>query len=196
MYSQGVCECMDSSGGVQKSMIECFSKSIEKNKAQFNKEVGGRGDTSENSVTELFNELLFDVQIDLIGICKSFYQYMDSLDRLRDKDLNTDSLQNEMLRLNLLDQSKKNKDYYMVKANLFIQLGDYNNALKISDSLISKDSADVVGLLLKALVLDKKGDYGHSEQVYNKLVAITGKRGFLLFAALAKRRKEAAKLSK
>jgi tetratricopeptide (TPR) repeat protein len=195
IYSQGVCECTDSSGGVQKSMIDCFRKSVERNTIFFNKAIIERGDTSENGISKLFDELLYKVQIDLIGICRSFYQYMDSLDRMRDKKLNKDSLQNVMMRLNNLDESKRDKVYYMTKANLFIQLGDYNSALKISDSLISKNPADEVGLLLRALVFDKKEDYEHSSEVYDKLVYTTKKKGYMLFAALAKRRKEELKLS-
>ena len=195
IYTQGVCECMDSTGGVQKSMIDCFSKSIERNKMLFEQSVRERGDTSDSGISRLFDKLLFDVQIDLVGTCNSFFKYTDSLNRLRYKNVNKDSLQSALLSLNRLDTSKKDRNYYTAKADVFIRLGEYESALRIADSLLTNDSRDEVGLLLKVLVLDRKEDFEHSASLYHKLVEITMKDAYRLLAALAERRIREAKIS-
>src|SRR5947209_7855913 len=87
IYTEGVCACMDSSGGVQKSMIDCFAKSIDKNSTLFNQTLMEQGDTSEKAVSQLFDKLLFSVQIDLIGTCESFFKYTYTLNRFRDKNI-------------------------------------------------------------------------------------------------------------
>ena len=193
IYSEGVCDCMDSAGGVQKSMIDCFRKSVERNKSWFEQSVREHGDTSESGVSELIDKLLFDVQIDLIGSCKSFFIYSDSLDRLRYKNLNRDSLKRVLVSLDNIDATKRDRNYYMVKADLYVKLEQYGRASEITDSLLSRDSSDEVGLVLKAIVLDRKGDYMHSVQLYNKLVQTTKKDGYRLFAALAERRSSEAR---
>jgi tetratricopeptide (TPR) repeat protein len=193
IYTQGVCECMDSSGGVDKAMIDCFAKSIDKNAALFNQTLRERGDTSQRAISVLYEKLLFKVQIDLIGFCTSFFQYTDSLHRMREKNLNRDSLEREVKELNNLDANKIGKAYYLIKGNLFVQLGELNNALIIADSLLSKDSTGEVGLYLKALVFDKKRDYEHSSQLYGKLAETTKKDIYLLYGALATRRRQEEK---
>jgi tetratricopeptide (TPR) repeat protein len=187
-YSQGVCDCLNNQGNVDRNFIDCFEKAIQNNMSLFTQDLLSRGDTSEKGIQVLHDAILTKVSADLILTCQSFFEYMDSIGQQRYKNLNQDSLKRILNKLNSLDKKVIDKKYYEAKGNLYIRMNNYAEAQKISDTLLSKDSQNATGLLIKAMCYEKNEYYIEAAEIYDQLRNLTKNDAFLILTATARRK--------
>jgi tetratricopeptide (TPR) repeat protein len=192
-YSEGVCDCLDSLGkfgGVDENFPACYRQAIEKNASAVTQLLKEKyGDDTEKNITLLNDEIMIIMSLDLIESCSTYFAYTDSLQHQQYKNLNKDSLEVLIKRLNNYNATQRNTKYYQSLSTLYFQLGDYIKAMENVECTLSLDSQNASAMFIRASILEKKGNYSDAITLYDKVAALTKNKAFLIYSALAKRKK-------
>ena len=84
---------------------------------------------------------------------------------------------------------RQNKDYYNQKALLFFQSKIYDSSLANANKVLNIDSTNAQAMYFKGWVDEIKGNYNEAIFLYDKVAALTQQDDFLIFSALARRKK-------
>jgi tetratricopeptide (TPR) repeat protein len=183
-------DSLEKSGNVHQSFPACYSLTLEKNASSVMQELTDKyGDNSEKSMTLLNDEIMLGMSLDLIESCTIYFAYIDSLQQQQYKDLNKDSLGVLLMHLNNYDTSQRDAKYYQSLSTIYFQLGNYNKASEHVEHILSIDSQNASALFIRASILEKKGNYSDAIALYDKVATITNKKAFLIYSAVAKRKK-------
>jgi tetratricopeptide (TPR) repeat protein len=192
-WSKGVCECIESSnktGDVEANFRTCFLLSLDSHQPEFMQEVQKRyGDLAEENMTKLMDSLYIDVGIKLIGSCKPYFTFMDSLMHQSYKNLNKDSLKNLLHGAESVNMEKKDKKHYEYIGTLYFQLGDYDKAMENSEKILSQDSTSMTALFIKASFMDSIKNYQEAIILYDKVAKLSHQNSFYIYSAIARRKK-------
>jgi tetratricopeptide (TPR) repeat protein len=191
--SKGVCECIESSNrtaDVEANFRTCFLLSLDRHKPELMQEVQKRyGDLNEKNIMKLMDSLYIEVGIKLIGSCKSYFTFMDSLMHQSYKNLNKDSLKNLLHGAESVNIEKKDKKRYEYISTLYFQLGDYNKAMENSEKILSQDSTSITALFIKASFMDSIKNYQEAIIFYDKVAKLSHQNSFYIYSAIARRKK-------
>jgi tetratricopeptide (TPR) repeat protein len=192
-YSNDVCSCMEKKQYTtynSDNFLICFQQAFEKDSAQVIKEYERiYGDTLFSESRHFGNELYQKIRISMISDCKPYAVFIDSLRYNHLKNLNQDSLKVELKNLDTIASAKQDVDYYNQRSMLFFQLHLYDSALNNSDKVLQQDSNNAQALYFKGWVNEIKGNYDEAIMLYDKVALMTKEEDFLIFSALAKRKK-------
>lgn len=192
-YSSEVCSCMDSTQYTAyntDNFLICFQTVFENNSAQVVHEYERiYGDTLFSEGRHFGNDLYKKIRISMISECKSYAIFVDSLRYNKARNLNQDSLKLELKKLDTIAYSKQDVSYYNRKSILFFQLRLYDSTLNNSNKALKQDSNNVQAMYFKGWVNEIQGNYDEAIILFDKVALITKDDDFLIFSALAKRKK-------
>ena len=103
--------------------------------------------------------------------------------------INQDSVTIQLKNLDTVGSVRRNKDYYNQKSLLFFQSKMYDSSLANANKVLNIDSANAQAMYFKGWVDEIKGNYDEAIFLYDKVAALTKQDNFLIFSALAKRKK-------
>lgn len=193
-YSTDICNCFDSLKQ-EKALNEnsfplCFQITIEKNPSAFIKEcLTLYGDTTEETGNKFGKEIAERMSISLVSSCKTYFIMTDSLRYDDYKNLNKDSLKNQVRKMETVTISKRDKDFYDGRGLLYFQLGQYDKSLQDINIVLGLDPNDVKNIFTKAWIDEIKGNYPEAITLYERAEHISNIKAFEIFIAIAKRKK-------
>ena len=192
-YVKEVCSCLESQHDIKYNddhFLGCFHDVMMKDSVQMLQEYKGiYGDTNFSEDRHFGHDLFDRAQIILIADCKIYADCFDSLRYRRFKNLNQDSIKMVLRNLDTVDLVRHDIDFFNQKSFLFFLSSMYDSAIANSDKVLQLDSTNPQAMYYKGWVDDIKGDYDEAILLYDKVAASTNDKNFLLFSALAKRKK-------
>jgi len=191
-YSKGICECLDSlnkTGDVETNFIPCLRLSVDRHLPEFILEVTKRyGDSTAENMTKFIEVLEIEVSIKLINSCTPYFMFTDSLKHQQYKNINRDSINKLLKKVESVSNTNRNKRYYECTSSLYFQLGNYDKAMENVEKILSEDSADIMALFIKASVMDSKKNYREAIILYDKAAELSHQNAFYLYSAIARRK--------
>lgn len=193
-YSKDVCNCLDSINNTEKlsqlNFENCFLKGIMDDSISLLQECFKiYGDTSYESGYKFGQDLIERTTINLVGQCKTYFIFVDSLRYEDYKNLNQDSLKLELEKLNNTEISKSNDEFYSNKALIFFEMKLYDSSLINIENALNLNSNNFQSLYLKAWINEIKGNFDVAIKLYDKVAELTQMKGYYIFSAVAKRKK-------
>lgn len=191
-YRNEVCKCIDSTiilGPNNDIIADCFELAVYKFEKEFTEEVLRLyGDTTEENAARLGTELAGRAAINLIGECDAYFYLMDSIRYTEFRNLDEDSLKNQLSKLNSPDR-KETEGILSQKALLYFQLKSYDSTLVYSDAALNMNGNNTLCLFLKAWAKELKGDYDEAITLYNQVADMTKQQNYYIFSEIAKKKK-------
>jgi tetratricopeptide (TPR) repeat protein len=192
-YSSEVCSCMESKQYTAynaDNFVICIQQVFENDSAQVIKEYERiYGDTLFSDSRHFGNDLYKKIRISMVSECKPYAIFIDSLRYNELKNLNQDSLKIKLKNLDTIASVKHDINYYNQRSLLFFQLRLYDSVASNSSKVLQQDSNNVQALYFKGWVNEIKGNYDEAMILYDKVASITKEEDFLIFSALARRKK-------
>lgn len=192
-YSKDVCSCLENKNLTKfnsKDFIECFQQVLDDDSALAMQEYKRMyGDTSLENGKDFGRYVIEKAQIRLIDECKPFFMLFDSLRYESINHLNQDSLKKQLTELKITHASNMDGKFYNEKAVLFFQLKMYDSSLHDVENVLRLDANNPQSLFMKAWINEIKGKYDEAIVLYDKVAALTNQNNFLIFSAIAKRKK-------
>jgi tetratricopeptide (TPR) repeat protein len=147
------------------------------------------GDTVFSEDRHFGRDLYERIKVSLVGECKPYAILFDSLRYNSIKKLNQDSVTIQLKNLDTVGLVRRNKDYFNQKSLLFFQAKMYDSSLANANKVLNIDSTNTQAMYFKGWVDEIKGNYDEAIFLYDKVAALTKQDNFLIFSALAKRKK-------
>ena len=192
-YSSDVCSCVENkhlTTYTVDNFITCFQEALEKDSIQVMQEYKRiYGDTVFSEDRHFGRDLYERIKVSLIGECKTYAILFDSLRYNSINKINQDSVTIQLKNLDTVGSVRRNKDYYNQKSLLFFQSKMYDSSLANANRVLTIDSANAQAMYFKGWVDEIKGNYDEAIFLYDKVAALTKQDNFLIFSALAKRKK-------
>lgn len=193
LYSNQACACIESKHFTiytVENFVTCFQEVLQNDSAQVIQEYKRiYGDTTFSEGRHFGHDLVARVQISLIGECKAYAVFVDSMRYNSIGNLNQDSLKVLLKNLDTVASMRRNKEFYNQKALLFFQSSMFDSALTNANKVLQIDSTNAQAMYFKGWVDEIKGNYNEAVVLYDKVAASTKQENFLIFSALAKRKK-------
>lgn len=193
-FSEGSCNCIDSLAAKnnlsEETLFYCFENALRANRKLVEQESKRiYGDTSEESGHKLGGDLAKNAMLSLVGICKTYFYFMDSLRYEDYKNLDFDSLTlvfNEMSTVGIENQSEK---FLEKRALLSFHLKKYESSLEDISAVLQINPENGQSIFLKGWINEIRGDYDTAKAMYDRVADITKNNSFLIFSEIARRKK-------
>jgi tetratricopeptide (TPR) repeat protein len=192
-YSKDVCSCLDNLKNARDSAnyMDCFQKAFHDDRELVIQEFQRiyADDTSSENALKFAKDLRIETSIILIKECNIFFVLTDSLRYEKYKNLNSDSLKNYLRKLNKIESSRRNDQYYSDKAMLFFQLKMLDSSLIEIRKSLNVNPKNIESLYLEGWISEIKGNYDVAISLYNEVAELTHMKSFYIFSEIAKRKK-------
>jgi tetratricopeptide (TPR) repeat protein len=192
-YSKDVCACIESkysTGYNIDNFIVCFQETLQNDSALVMQEYKRiYGDTLAVDGRHFGHDLYEKIKVSMISECKPYLMLFDSLRYKSIKNLNQDSLKMQLKNLDTVTLTSMNENFYNQKALLWFQSSMYDSALINAEKVLKLDSNNAQALFMKGWVDEIKGNYDEAILLYNKVAELTSQDNYLIFSAIAKRKK-------
>jgi tetratricopeptide (TPR) repeat protein len=192
-YSMDVCSCLEGKHMARYTIdnfVVCFQETLQNDSALLMQEYKKiYGDTLYLDKRHFGHDLFEKIKVSMISECKPYFMLFDSLRYKSIKKLNHDSLKMQLKSLDTVALINMNEKFYNQKALLLFQLSMYDSSLINSEKVLKLDSNNAEALFIKGWINEIKGNYDQAISLYNKVAKLTKQDSFLIFSAIAKRKK-------
>src|ERR1051326_888728 len=191
-FGQSACNCFGTGKDwyTTENFSACFEKSMRENSdaiiAACKKMYG---DTSKASALKYGNELWGRLSITLIASCDVYYHSIDSLRYVDLKKLDRDSIKKVIVYVSTGNKMTGDAPYFLHRGVMYFETENYKKALLDLDNCLKRDSANGQAIFYKAWSLELLKRFDEAKKLYDSLAKNSGKSEFLIFSAIAERKK-------
>lgn len=193
IYAKDACDCIQDlpkDDSAKDSFVLCFQTALMKNEKLVTAEcLRLYGDTTYESGYKLGTELTQKTMSNMIHSCDVYYHLMDSLRYSDYAVLNSDSVQQELNKINALAVDERDAEFLKQRGLLQFQLKNYEESMKDVTEMLKTDPDNVTSLFLKGWIHEINGEYDKSIECYERMKELTGAATFNIFIELVKRKK-------
>lgn len=193
-YTKNLCDCLDqmkSTTGVTKDgFVGCFQNALLPLKEEIMAEVSKLyNDTSYESGYKYGKQLAERAAVNLVMECRTYYEITDSMRYISYTSQNPDSVRAQIKEMEEVPEVLWDDEYYNERAELYFTVKMYDKALGDVNKVLETSPDDFTSLFLKGWIHEEKGEYDEAIKNYTLTAEKTGMNNFLVFAAVAKRKK-------
>ncbi len=192
LISISICDCLNEYKGLTaENFTDCFEYALLKDSALYQSEIITAANESDYDAGLRFGRELGErISVSLIFSCPVFFQLMDTTRYEAIKQLNKDSLNMEVQSLLKNGSTEETEILQWTRGLLHFKLSEYDNAIKYFDLLLANNPSNYTVLLFKGLGYEGKEQHNEAIECYNKLVTLSGKPEFKVYAAIAQQKKK------
>ncbi|PQB05759.1 tetratricopeptide repeat protein [Aureitalea marina] len=184
-FRDEVCKCLGKKFSKNVEDFQCFKPLVEKYAEEIDEFVTEDDRGIFHYPSDFFEYFLYEYQQYYLENCGS---YFESLKFAYDEGIRISLQQVESTsfeKLNrYIEEYEFNSKFILERGILYLREDNYNSALADFDRLVREDSTDYRAMVLKAVSLEKMGEYNRSSQVYTDILNRSKDIRYKLFAEL------------
>lgn len=187
LIAKNVCICLNSKEIINyKIAVDCVNSEMENQSELFEKEgVAKYGiSISEKESSEFAKEIGLKSSLNLIENCSTYTKLMDTARYSLYSYLNRDSLLTEITKLNLMDSSIRNLNFYIKRCRMLFWIVNFEGAFKDAQQILILDNTNQLGLHVTAMHMELNKDYPGALEIYKNLYNISSNPRYAIDEAI------------
>ena len=142
-----------------------------------------------NSITEkessvFAKEIGLKSSLNLIENCSTYRKLIDTARYSLYSYLNRDSLLTEISKLNLMDSSIRNVNFYIKRCRMLFWIVNFEDAFKDAQQILILDKTNQLGLHVTAMHMELNKEYSRALEIYKNLYNISSNPRYAIDEAL------------
>ena len=189
-FSQDVCQCFSEKKDVEFNILEdCFMKNLNNYKSDIEKLIDENSELSEHEQGEILGEKIFyDMQVDLIRDCDSYYSFFNSLREKSILDMRQSYSESKLDSLNKELSINKTTELLWERGNAYFSRNELLKAKKDYETCLEMDPNHLQSIFFLGWVYEREKNYSKAIELYNQVFITTKTAEFNLIIEIAKRK--------
>ncbi|WP_153800601.1 tetratricopeptide repeat protein [Foetidibacter luteolus] len=192
-FESGICDCLQQKAVTtlkSQEYLNCVLKNMETHRELIRDMATKKyGDSAKFKSDQFMEWLQPKIALDLTRDCGNFYKLMEDLWEHETHKKTRPELLKELQMRKTMDR-KFSGNYFWYRGEVYLQLGDYKNALIDADSSIRDKPKDGRGYSLKGRIKEKQGNYADALKFYQKANAVEPSPEYRIIIAIVQRKQQ------